>query len=216
MTGPVPLEYGWWLASRASGLTALLCVTVSVGLGLALGGRVSRKPGLPRVLMAVHEHAALAGLIAIAVHGITQLGDAWLKAGVTDIAVPFASDYRPVWVGLGVIGGWLAALLGLTFYARKRIGVQRWRKAHRATIAVYVLSVLHALGAGTDAGEGWLRAFLVVTGAPILFLFVMRILPRPEKRKAVRPLAGDGGARSPGSADGGARPASQAAAPVSA
>lgn len=176
--GQAPMDYGWWLASRASGITALVCVTVSVLLGLALGGKVSQKPGLPRVLMAVHEHAALAGLVAIAVHGITLLGDGWLKASVVDVAVPFASEYRPGWVGAGAVGAWLAVALGLTFYARKRIGVKRWRAAHRATIVVYVLSVGHTLGAGTDAGEPWLRAFAVTTGAAVLFLFVMRLLPR--------------------------------------
>ena len=179
MTGPAPAEYGWWLASRAAGLAALLCITVGVGVGLALGGSVaSESPGLPRVLMAIHEHAALAGLIAIAVHGITLFGDAYLKPNLADIAVPFASEVKPFWVGLGTTGGWLAALLGLTFYARKRIGTKLWRKAHRATIVVYVLSVAHTLGAGTDAREPWLLAFVLATGAPILFLFTMRVLPR--------------------------------------
>jgi sulfoxide reductase heme-binding subunit YedZ len=179
MTGPAPAEYGWWLASRAAGLTALLCITLAVGVGLALGGKVgSKKPGLPRVLVAVHEHAALAGLIAIAVHGITLLGDGWLKPSIADVAVPFASDVEPFWVGLGTTGGWFAALLGLTFYARKRIGTRLWRKAHRATIVAYVLSVAHTLGAGTDAEEPWLQAFLLATAAPILFLFLMRVLPR--------------------------------------
>ena len=183
--GPAPAEYGWWLASRAAGVVALVCITLAVGLGLALGGKVaSSKPGLPRILLKVHEHAALAGLIAIAVHGITLLGDAWLKASIADIAIPFASDVKPVWVGLGVVGGYLAALLGLTFYARKRIGTKLWRKAHRATILVYVLSVAHTLGAGTDAKEPWLLAFMVVTGAPILFLFTMRVLPRPAPAPA--------------------------------
>jgi sulfoxide reductase heme-binding subunit YedZ len=188
VTGPAPGEYGWWLASRAAGLTALLCITVAVGLGLALGGKVaSTRPGLPRVLMAIHEHAALAGLVATAVHGITLLGDGWLKASVVDIAVPFASDVKPFWVGLGVTGGWLGALLGLTFYARRRIGVKLWRRAHRATFLVYVLSVAHTLGAGTDASEPWLRAFMLATGAPILFLLTMRVLPRGDARPAQPP-----------------------------
>ena len=185
MTGPAPAEYGWWLASRAAGVTALLCITIAVGLGLALGGKLaSKKPGLPRVLLTIHEHAALAGLIAIAVHGITLLGDGWLKAGIEDIAIPFASDVKPFWVGIGVLGGWLAALLGLTFYARRRIGTKLWRKAHRATMLVYVLSVAHTLGAGTDAGEPWLQAFMLATGGPILFLFLMRVLPREQPRAA--------------------------------
>ena len=85
--------------------------------------------------MALHEHAALGGLIAIAVHGITLLGDRWLDPGPAGIAVPFVMDYRPVYTGLGIVAGYLAAALGLSFYARKRIGAKLWRKLHRATIA---------------------------------------------------------------------------------
>ena len=68
--------------------------------------------------------------------------------------VPFAMGFRPLFTGLGVVGGYLAALLGLSFYARKRIGARLWRKAHRATVVVYVLGLVHALGAGTDASAG--------------------------------------------------------------
>ena len=188
MNGPAPAEYGWWLASRAAGITALVCITVAVGIGLALGGKLaSSKPGLPRVLVKIHEHTALAGLIAIAVHGITLLGDGWLKPSLGDILIPFTSNVKPLWVGLGVVGGYLAALLGLTFYARKRIGMKLWRKAHRATIFVYVLSVAHTLGAGTDASEPWMRAFMLTTGAAILFMFTMRVLPRPQPKPATSP-----------------------------
>ena len=188
MSGRDPMEYGWWLASRASGLVALTLITLSVIVGLAMAGRVSRRPGLGRVLVAVHEHAALAGLIAIAVHGLTLLGDRWLAPGPVGIAVPFAMDYRPLWTGLGITGGYIAAALGLSFYARKRIGTKRWRRLHKLTILVYVLSVAHTLGAGTDAGQPWLQAPLVASGALVLFLFAMRVLPR-ERAAAVTPPA---------------------------
>ena len=82
--------HGWWLAARASGLVALALVTASVGLGLTMAGKVTRRPGLGRRLMAAHEHTALAGLIAIAVHGITLLGDPWLKPGLSGVTVPFS------------------------------------------------------------------------------------------------------------------------------
>ena len=82
MTGPDPAEFGWWLASRAAGVVALLCIIVSVGVGLAMAGRVSRRPALARTLLSVHQHTALIGLIAIAVHGITLLGDRFLSPGL--------------------------------------------------------------------------------------------------------------------------------------
>jgi ferredoxin-NADP reductase len=181
---PDPAEYGWWLASRAAGVLALVCVAASVGLGLAMAGRVS--PRRSRALLALHQQTALAGLLAIAVHGITLLGDHFLRPGLKGIAVPFVMDHEPLWTGLGITGGWLAAILGLSYWARDRIGARLWRRLHRATLLVYVLAVAHTLGSGTDAGEPWLLLLIAATGAPVLFLFVMRVLPVPPAPSALR------------------------------
>jgi sulfoxide reductase heme-binding subunit YedZ len=168
-------EYGWWLASRASGLVALVLVTISVAIGLTMASKIARRPGVPRILTAIHEQTALAGLIAIAVHGITLLGDPWLNPGVSGVLVPFTMDYRPVWTGLGTIAGLLALLLGLSFYVRRSFGAKLWRKAHRATILVYFLAIGHTLGAGTDGSAAWMRWWLIVTTPPIVVLFLYRI-----------------------------------------
>ncbi len=187
MTGAVSTTlqtHGWWLASRASGLVALVLVTISVGLGLMMAGKVMRRPGLSRKLLAVHEYTALAGLIAIAVHGITLLGDPWLNPGVAGVTVPFAMSFRTVFTGLGVIAGYLAAFLGLSFYIRKRVGPKLWRKAHRATILVYVLGLVHALGAGTDASAVWFRWWVILTAPLIGGLFVYRVLSGVAKKRA--------------------------------
>ena len=188
-TANVLHNHGWWLASRASGLVALVLVTISVGIGLAMAGKVMRRPGLSRRLLAIHEQTALAGLVAIAVHGIALLGDFWLHPGVTGITVPFAMGYRPLWTGLGIVAGYMAMLLGFSFYVRKWVGARLWRKAHRATIAVYLLGVVHALGAGTDASSVWLRWWLVVTGVPIAALFAYRLGAgaRAGRRKRAAP-----------------------------
>ncbi len=176
--------HGWWLASRASGLVALVLVTISVGIGLAMAGKVMRRPGLAKKLMAIHEQTALAGLVAIAVHGITLLGDPWLHPGVAGVTVPFAMSFRTAFTGLGVVGGYLAALLGLSFYARKRVGPKLWRKAHRATVLVYVLGLVHALGAGTDASAVWFRWWVMLTAPLIGGLLVYRVLSGRAKRRS--------------------------------
>ncbi|MGB7587144.1 MAG: hypothetical protein WBM00_00385 [Solirubrobacterales bacterium] len=178
--------HGWWLASRASGLVALVLVTISVGLGLAMAGKVMRRPGLSRKLLTIHEHTALAGLVAIAIHGITLLGDPWLNPGVAGITVPFTMGYRPLATGLGILGGYLAALLGLSFYLRRRIGAKLWRKAHRATVLVYVLGLTHAFTAGTDASTVWFRWWVLMTAPVIGGLFVYRVFAGGAKR-ATRP-----------------------------
>jgi sulfoxide reductase heme-binding subunit YedZ len=183
-----PLPHVWWLASRASGIVALVLITVSVAIGLTMSGKLMRKRGLGPKLMAVHEQSALAGLIAIGVHGVTLLGDSFLHPSVADISVPFLMDYKTLFTGLGILGGWLAAFLGLTFYFRRRIGPALWRRMHRATVLVYLLGLLHTIGAGTDASTPWLHWFIALTAIPMAALFVRRVAgrstaPKPAAQK---------------------------------
>jgi len=154
-------------------------------IGLTLAAGLGGPPARRRALVAFHEHSALGALIAIAIHGVALLPDSFLKPGVAGIAVPLVIDYRPVYVGLGIIGGYLAAALGLSFYARRKIGGKRWRNLHRATPVVYVLGLVHTLGAGTDAGSSWLRAFMLATAVPAVVLLVVRL----RKKKPVRRTA---------------------------
>ncbi len=165
----------WWIASRAAGLVALALVTASVILGLSQAGRLTRKPAIRRRLAALHEQLAVTGLVAIAVHGVTLLGDPWLSPGISGISVPFTMSFRPLFTGFGIIAGYLAAILGLSFYVRRRIGPRLWRKAHQLTIVVYALAVAHTLGAGTDATTPWLRWWIAITAPTILVLFVARV-----------------------------------------
>ncbi|HMJ32592.1 MAG TPA: hypothetical protein VK501_01645 [Baekduia sp.] len=175
MTGPDALDHGWWLASRASGLVALALLSTAVLAGLMLGGKLARRPGLARALRTTHEHTAVAGLIAVGVHGATLLGDAYLRPGLSGVLLPGAIDYRPLGVGLGIIAGYLAAALGLSFPLRRRIGQRRWLIAHRFTLVAYGMAVAHTLMAGTDAGSAWVfwpvlgsvAAVLALTGARV-------------------------------------------------
>ena len=177
-------QHIWWLASRASGVVALGLVTISVLLGLTMAGKLSRRPGLRRTLSAIHEQTAVTGLGAIAVHGLTLLGDPWLNPGPAGISIPFLMAYKTLWVALGITAGWLAALLGLSFYVRRRFGPRLWRQAHKATILVYVLGVAHTLGAGTDASSPWLFFPVVATIPLVAGLFAARVVQGVRRGRA--------------------------------
>ena len=112
-----------------------------------------------------------------------------MHPSLADIAIPFASSYKTVWMTMGIVGGWMMIILGLSFYARGRIGQQRWRKLHRFTALAWILGLAHSLGEGTDAGKLW---FLVATGIVVLpagaLLAIRMSDPRPAPR-AVAPEA---------------------------
>ncbi|HEX3294776.1 MAG TPA: hypothetical protein VHR38_13665 [Solirubrobacterales bacterium] len=181
-----PGQHIFWIASRALGVVALVLVAVSVGMGLAMAMRAAKGPGAMARLRQVHEATALAALIFIAAHGLVLLGDTYLRPGLSGIAIPFVMSHKPLWTGLGVVGGWLAALLGLSFYVRRWIGPRLWRKMHRWTLAVYLLAVVHTLGAGTDARSFWLLVILIATVAPVAVMAAIRLLPSDEPARGRR------------------------------
>lgn len=186
MTSRDPTRVLWWLVSRASGIVALVLISLSVLMGLAMATKVLRGPGLKRAVVRLHEHVALVALAAIALHGLALLGDTWLKPGLRGIAIPFAIGYRPQFTGLGIIAGYVAVLLGPSFYLRRRIGARRWRKLHRATAVVWILAVVHTLGSGSDAATVWLRGIVVVSGIPIVYLLALRALQGQTRGRRAR------------------------------
>jgi sulfoxide reductase heme-binding subunit YedZ len=184
----------FWLLSRSAGIVALLAMTASVVLGLSLAGRIAGPRA--RTFSALHEHLSLIALVAIAVHGEALLGDRWLHPGPLGITVPFAMDYRPLATGLGVIGGWLAAALGLSYYARRRFGPRRWRQLHRFTIAAWGLAVAHTLLAGTDSAL--LRIPVLASVGVVAALFSARLLGRRSGSRRSSTPRTTASARSPG------------------
>jgi sulfoxide reductase heme-binding subunit YedZ len=118
------------------------------------------------------------------VHGVTLLGDGYLHPTLSQLAIPFTIDYRSFYVGLGIIGGYLAVALGLSFYIRGRIGTSTWKKMHRWTIAAYALSVGHALGAGTDAGSAWFEYPLLASAGLVTVMFLVRVSSVGRTRRA--------------------------------
>jgi len=184
-TGP----HLYWITSRAAGITALLLSSTSVSLGLLMGSRAVR--GRLADVRVLHEALSLATLAALAVHGLSLLGDGYLHPSLGDIAIPFLSGYKTFWTSTGIVAFWAMALLGLGYYARTRIGVQRWRRMHRLVAIAWILGVVHSLGEGSDAGETWFLVLTAVAVVPTLVLLIARHtrLLRPAAASAAAPRA---------------------------
>jgi methionine sulfoxide reductase heme-binding subunit len=168
-------EHIFWITSRAAGVVALLAASAAVTVGLLMSGRFAARKGELRI---VHESLSLATLVALAVHALSLLGDGFLHPSLADITIPFVSSYQRFWMAVGITGGWMLAILGLSYYARARIGVARWRALHRFTALAWILGIAHALGQGTDAGTMWFLLGLAMFALPGLALLAARLMPR--------------------------------------
>jgi sulfoxide reductase heme-binding subunit YedZ len=167
----------FWITSRAAGIVALVLASLAVSLGLVMSIKLMRKRGPD--LLAVHEILSLATLVALVVHAGALVFDQFLHPSIADISIPFLFSYKTVWTSTGIIAGWALILLGLSYYARRRIGVTRWRKLHRFTALAWLAGLVHSLGEGTDAGQVWFLAMIAIVVVPAVALLLTRYL-RPK------------------------------------
>lgn len=180
-----PSHYLLWITSRAAGTTAMVLASASVCVGLTVGGKLIKAGGPDRRYL--HQMLSLGVLVALAVHGLALLGDSYLHPTVLDLALPFRLWYRTLPTSVGIIAGWALAILGLTYYLRRWIGFQRWKKIHRLAALAWIGGLVHSFTAGTDAGQAWFIALIVVTAAPAFVLLAIRLIS-PGSRRAMTPL----------------------------
>jgi sulfoxide reductase heme-binding subunit YedZ len=181
-------SHAFWITSRAAGLVALILASASVGVGVSMGGRMLKGHGPD--LKVIHEGLSIATLAAIALHALALLGDSYFHPTLADLAIPFASSYREPYMALGIIAGWGFFLFGVSFYARKRIGIARWKIIHRFTALAWLLGVIHTLGEGSDAGRTWFLAIVATVVAPTLVLVIARLARWPQRKRPASGAAG--------------------------
>jgi sulfoxide reductase heme-binding subunit YedZ len=182
-----PGQHLFWITSRAAGTAALLLASFGVSIGLLMGGRFVRGRGLD--LRATHEAVSLATLIALVVHALSLLGDKFMSPNLADITIPLVSSYQTAWTTIGIVAGWGLLALGLSYYARDRIGPRRWRNLHRFTVLAWALGVVHSLGEGTDSGQAWFLAMTAIAVVPAVVLFLARVTGVRTPTRSAQPPA---------------------------
>ena len=179
-----------WTAQRAAGIGALLTSSGAVVLGvLAAAPALSRGRlgAFPRKdLRPLHEAASIATMVAIALHVLLFVVDGFVTPGIVGALVPFASPTMPLAVGLGQVAAYGMVALGLSYYARGRIGPARWKRAHRFVAGFWLLAVVHTVTAGSDAGRLWFLAIALAPAVLAAGLLALRWWPRSEPVSAAR------------------------------
>lgn len=145
--GPSPL----WYATRATGVVALVLLTGTVALGIAGTARFAT-PAWPRMITSgLHRNLALLVVSFLAVHILTAELDTFAPVGLASVLIPFASAYRPLWLGLGTVAFDLVLALVITSLLRARLGLRAWRSVHWLAYLAWPVALWHGLGTGSDA-----------------------------------------------------------------
>jgi len=189
------IKESWtWYLIRAAGFTAagLLILLMLSGIGQVTG--LTYRFIEPLKAWVIHKALAIALCIAIAIHVLFLLVDAYLPFTLTQVLVPFVSRYSNgsslfsfklgfIAVALGVFAMYGVALVVATSLgwidSKKRL----WRKTHYVSYFIIIAVFIHALGTGSDLKyglfrEAWIAVSLILVVAVASRLWRARVVKR--------------------------------------
>lgn len=141
------------LIVRATGLVALLLLTTSLLLGIVVTGRANRVRW-PRFAIAdLHRNIALLALAFLAVHVGTALVDPESGIRWIDLLVPFVSEDRPMWLGLGTLALDLLLATTATSMLRTRLTFRVWHRIHWMAYASWAGALVHGVVFGDEDNQ---------------------------------------------------------------
>lgn len=179
--------HGAWYASRAAGLASYLFLWMGLVGGLLMSsawfdGIVSRAR-----LLAFHQTASIAGVLLGLGHGLVLIQDSWTHFGLTDVLVPFGSYYKTWLTGIGTLVLYLTAVVSISFWFRRRMGMRAWKYLHYTSFAAFAGAFWHGASLGTDSRSTWVMVMYLATTLAVVFGVMLRISYRraPVKRRTV-------------------------------
>ncbi|MFJ6083116.1 FAD:protein FMN transferase [Streptomyces sp. NPDC092369] len=208
-----------WAADRAATMLAEAAgcgVLVSLGGDTAVAGespaggwqiRVQDVTGAvdetpaqgPYATVGLHSGGlSLSAMAFLTLHIAFAVIDSYVDITVVDVVVPFASNYQPLWLGLGTVALDLMLAVVVTSLLRARMGHRAWRAVHWLAYASWPVALVHGIGIGTDTGADWMTWLTVSCVAAVVAAVGIRLAhsARAARRTPAALLRTAEGARS--------------------
>ena len=174
----------WWYVARASGIVAWLLLTAAVLWGIVLSTKAFPEHRRPAWLLDLHRW--LGGLTVgfVAIHLIALVADSYATFTLADLAIPYASDWKPGAVALGVIAAWSLIVVEATSLAMRRLPRKVWHAIHLISYLTLWLTTLHAAFAGPDRSHRLHPAPSAISIVVVAWAVVYRITHQKPARQA--------------------------------
>jgi methionine sulfoxide reductase heme-binding subunit len=147
-----------WYATLATGIMALLLLTVTMVLGLVTTTRPRARnwPGFAQ--QELHRRVSMMAMVFLAIHVLTSVLDTFVSISWAAIVIPFTSSYSRFWVGIGTVSLDLMLAVLVTSLLRSRMKPGTWRAFHWMAYLCWPIALAHTFGMGTDSREPWVIA----------------------------------------------------------
>jgi DMSO/TMAO reductase YedYZ heme-binding membrane subunit len=156
-----------WYATRATGLMALVLLTLTMVFGMTTTTRARARnwPGFAQQEM--HRRISILSVVFLGLHVLTSVMDTFVNIPLAAVVIPFTSKYQGFWVGVGAIALDLMIAVFVTSLLRERMRPATWRAVHWLAYLSWPVALAHTFGMGTDAGEGWVIVLGIVCGLSV-------------------------------------------------
>jgi len=176
----------WWYVTRASAIIAWALMTLSVVWGILLSTRVMRRVDNPAWLQDLHSFLGGTMLIMVGLHMVSLIFDQWLTFSPAEVLVPFATDFKPLPVALGILSFYLLVAIQGSSLIMNRLPRRFWKGVHYSSFVAVILISFHAGFTGTDVGTIWYRivaiALIVLTAVAVVIRVITGTATRPARR----------------------------------
>jgi methionine sulfoxide reductase heme-binding subunit len=176
-----------WYATRASGIVALVLLTLTMVLGLVTTSRSRARhwPGFAQ--QEIHRRISIMAVVFLALHVLTSVLDTYVNIGWLAVIVPFVSPYSRFWVGLGTVALDLMIAVFVSSLLRARLRPGTWRGIHWLAYASWPIALAHTFGLGTDAREQWVIAVGLLCVAAVGLSLTWRIYAATRRTTVASP-----------------------------
>jgi predicted ferric reductase len=168
-------EQFWWYLARSTGMVAAVLLITSLTLGMLMATRLLKSVDRPAWLLAMHRWTSGLAVVMTAGHVAALVADNYLVFGPAEILVPFASEWEPTAVALGVIAMYLLATVQLTSMLMKKIPRKAWRLIHMSSYGAAWTAVIHAGLAGSDTSNRLYRIASLILILAVVSVAVVRV-----------------------------------------
>ncbi len=162
-------EQIYWYLARSSGIVAWVLVTLATLWGVFLSTGILQNHRRPAWLLSLHRWLGGLSVVFTGIHLAGLMLDSFVEFSWADLLVPFASEWRPVPVALGVLGLYLLVAVEGTSLLMKKMPKRLWKGIHMTSFALFWMVSIHAALSGADTTATWYRVTsLAMIGAVLL------------------------------------------------
>lgn len=170
-----PISWPWYI-SRASAIGAYILMFLVIVWGMGMTTGFTYRLTNPVKAWSIHKYMSISLGILVLTHAFSLLFDEYIDFGLADVLVPFASDLKPFYLSLGIIGFYILLVVMFSSLVFRVSSPRLWRALHYLVYPLFVLSLIHGFFMGTDSSTLAMKLVYGITGVAFVLLLFYRFV----------------------------------------